>query len=333
MDLSQVLGQLPEILDKNVLVGYKNADDAGVYRLTDDIAVVFSADFFTPIVDDPYWYGAIAAANSLSDIYAMGGRPVVALNIAMFPGNPDFHPYMERIMKGGVDKMSEAGVSIIGGHTIKDKEPKFGFAVIGLINPKKIHDNSMAKPGDTLILTKPIGTGVIATGVKAGLCDADAIEEFTLSMVTLNRRASEIMLDAGVSTATDITGFGLIGHLYEVLSASRCSARLYSDRVPFFKEAVRLAERNIVPGGTIENERSWSRYVEWESNVSYTERILMNDAQTSGGLLIFVPEGRREGLAKALQGEGILSAYIGDVTGGDVGEEWRIRVKKSQSQR
>ena len=326
MDLSQVLGQLPLITDPNVLVGSSNADDAGVYRITDDTAIVFTADFFTPIVDDPYWYGAIAAANSLSDVYAMGGKPLVALNIAMFPSQAEFFPSLKKIMQGGIDKMTEAGVSIIGGHTLRDKEPKFGFAVLGVVHPDKILDNAKARPGDALILTKKIGTGIISTGVKADLCSEATIQEFTLSMATLNKRASEIMLEAGVSTATDITGFGLIGHLYEVLSASNLSARLYSNRVPIFVDAVRLIELKKVPGGTIANCKSFDPYVRWREGVSETEKFLLNDAQTSGGLLIFVPGQKKDKLVTALQKEGILAAYIGDVVSEGMEDNKRIFV-------
>jgi selenide,water dikinase len=321
-----VLGQLPQITDKNVLVDASYADDAGVYRITDDVAVVLTTDFFTPIVDDPYWFGAIAAANSLSDVYAMGGKPVVALNIAMFPNQEEFFPSLKRIMQGGIDKMTEAGVSIIGGHTIRDKEPKFGFAVLGLIHPEKILDNTKARPGDALILTKKIGTGVIASGIKAGKFNPSVIEEFTKSMATLNKRASEIMLDVGVNTATDITGFGLIGHLYEVLSASKCCARLYSKQVPFFEEAIRLADMNIVPGGTIANSKSFDPYVKWSKDVSDTTRILMNDAQTSGGLLIFVPGDKKDRLFTALKEEDILATYIGDVFSEEIKDNKRIFV-------
>jgi len=321
-----VLGQLPVITDKNVLIGSSNADDAGVYRISDEIAVVFTTDFFTPIVDDPYWYGAIAAANSLSDVYAMGGKPVVALNIAMFPDEAEFFPSLKSIMKGGIDKMTEAGVSIIGGHTIRDKEPKFGFAVLGLMHPEKILDNAKAKPGDSLILTKKIGTGIISTGIRAGLCTSGVVEELTVSMATLNKRASEIMVDVGVSTATDITGFGLIGHLNEVLTASRCSARLNSQQIPFFEDAPRLAEMSIIPGGTMENSRTFSQYVQWGKGVSHTIRILVNDAQTSGGLLIFVPSDRKDKLVSALQKENILAAHIGDVVPEDSRDNKRIFV-------
>lgn len=319
-----MLVQLPVIKDKNVLVDASNADDAGVYRITDDIAAVLTADFFTPVVDDPYWFGAIAASNSLSDIYAMGGKPLVALNIAMFPNQPEFFPHLKKIMQGGIDKMTEAGVSIIGGHTVRDKEPKFGFAVLGAIHPEKIFDNSKAKPGDSLILTKKLGTGIIAKGIKEELCSKEAIEEVTKSMSFLNKRASEIMLKVGVSTATDITGFGLIGHLYEVLSASKLSACLYSNRIPFFTEAIRLAELKKIPGGTKANRNSFETYVEWHRGISETIKFLLNDAQTSGGLLIFVPEKKRNKLINSLQKEGILAAYIGDVFSAKTKDNKRI---------
>ncbi len=324
--MSQVLGQLPAISDKNVLVGTSNADDAGIYRITDDIAVVLTTDFFTPIVDDPYSFGAISAANSLSDVWAMGGRPVVALNIAMFPNQPEFFPSLHEIMRGGIDKMAEASVSIIGGHTIRDREPKFGYTVMGIIHPDRILDNSKAKPGDCLVLTKKIGTGIISTGVKAGRCGEAAVREFTSSMLILNKRASEIMVEIGVSTATDITGFGLIGHLNEVLTASRCRARLHSGSVPFFDEAVKLVNANVAPGGTMGNLRNYAPYVDWAGDVPLSEQILMNDAQTSGGLLIFVPVARKERLMAALENEGILAAYIGDVIEGDTEDQRRITV-------
>ena len=256
----------------------------------------------------------------------MGGRAVVALNIAMFPSQPEFFPSLHKVMQGGSEKMTEAGVSIIGGHTIRDKEPKFGYTVMGLVHPDRILDNTKAKPGDALILTKKVGTGVISTGVKAGLCSGAVIEEFTLSMATLNKRASEIMLEVGVSTATDITGFGLIGHLNEVLSASRCRAHLSTGSVPFFEEAVRLVGMNKVPGGTMANFRNYSQHVMYHESVSETERILINDAQTSGGLLIFVPGEKKDMLISALRKEEILAAYIGDVMEGDAETKTRIIV-------
>lgn len=323
-----MLGLMPKITDKNVLVGSSNADDAGIYRISNQTAVVLTADFFTPIVDDPYWFGAISAANSLSDVWAMGAKPLVALNLAMFPPESEFLPLMQRVLQGGIDKMTEAGVSIIGGHTIKDKEPKFGYSIMGLVHPDKILDNSKARPGDALILTKKIGTGVISTGVKVGMCGKAAIEEVTLSMAALNKKAGEIMVKSGVSTATDITGFGLIGHLNEVLTASRCRARLKSGRVPFFDEAVKLAKDDIIPEGTNRNIKTYSPYTAWAEDVPDHERVLMNDAQTSGGLLIFVPGERRKKLAAALEKEGILAAYIGEVIDGPVKDKKRIFVER-----
>jgi len=311
-----------------VLIDSSNADDAGVYRITDDIAMVFTADFFTPIVDDPYWFGSIAAANSLSDVYAMGGRPLVSLNIAALPSGANFAEINRKIMQGGIDKMTEAGVTIIGGHTVKDKEPKFGYAVLGQIHPKQILDNTKAKPGDALILTKHIGTGIIATGLKAGRCSAETAAEFTRSMATLNKRAGEIMLSVGVSTCTDITGFGLIGHLNEVLSASVCAARIHAGRVPFFKEAVTIADNDMIPGGTRANEKIYAPYTEWSSNVTATEKVLMNDAQTSGGLLMFVPRDKKDQLVSALQKEHILAAHIGDVLDAASAGQKRIFVEK-----
>ena len=322
-----MLGQLPPIMDPNVLVGSSNADYAGVYRINGDTAAVLTVDFFTPIVDDPYMFGAIAAANSLSDVYAMGGRPVVSLNVAMFPGDPDFFPVLKQIMQGGIDKMAEAGVPIIGGHTIKDKEPKFGYMVMGLVHPDNILDNAKARPGDAIVLTKPIGTGIISTGIKAGRVGEDAIREFTKSMAALNRRASEIMVQAGVSTATDVTGFGLLGHLNEVLSASRVKANIFASRVPFFTDAEKLTAQNVVPGGTIANLKNYEPFVKWAGNVNAVHKILLNDAQTSGGLLIFVPRENLERLSRLIEEEGILAAHIGDVTEGALTAGGRISVE------
>jgi selenide,water dikinase len=311
-----------------VLVSSANSDDAGVYRISDDLAMVFTADFFTPIVDDPYSFGAIAAANSLADVYAMGGKPLVALNLAALPEGPKFADINKRIVQGGIDKMTEAGVPIIGGHTIKDKEPKFGYAILGSVHPERIHDNTKVRPGDALVLTKMIGTGVISTGIKSGKCSAATAEAFTKSMAMLNKRASEIMIEVGVSTCTDITGFGLIGHLNEALTASNRSARLHASRLPVFEEAVTLAEKGVVPGGTKGNLQNYDPSVEWSKDISMTYRLLMNDTQTSGGLLIFVPQERKDRLIAALQKEDILGAYIGDVLEGDAKGPTRIFVEK-----
>lgn len=321
-----MLGQLPAITDPNVLVGTNNADDAGVYKINDHQAVVLTADFFTPIVDDPYNFGAISAANAMSDVWAMGATPVAALNIAMFPDTPEFRPYMASIMKGGADKMTEAGVPIIGGHTIKDKEPKFGYAVLGLIHPDHIYDNSKARPGDSMILTKKIGTGIISTGVKANRCSKDAEAEATQSMLTLNKRPSEIMRAIGISTATDVTGFGLIGHMHEVLVASRLSAAVRASKAPCLSDAVKLAAQGVIPGGTKANFDSYAPYLNIAPDVTPPMLMLLADAQTSGGLLIFVPNDKRDKLISALEAEGIIAAYIGDTAAETPGEEKRINI-------
>lgn len=322
-----MLGQLPKIVDENVLVGTAYADDAGIYKITDDVAVVLSADFFTPIVDDPYWFGAIAAANALSDIWAMGGRAVCALNLAAFPGEAEFRPSLSEVIRGGSEKMSEGGVAIIGGHTIKDKEPKFGYAVLGLINPKDILDNSMAKPGDAMVLTKPLGTGIISTAIRRSIAGQDSIDEITAAMAALNRRASEIMLNVGISTATDVTGFGFIGHLWEVLNASNLTARVYAGRAPYFKDTLSFIEQNVIPGGTMANFNTFVRRVAYAEGVSEAHKILLSDAQTSGGLLIFVPQEKKDALVSALEAEGILAAHVGDTSGEEPEGERRILVE------
>lgn len=322
-----MLGQLPVFTNENVMVAADKSDDAGVYKLTDELAAVLTVDVFTPIVDDPYAYGAIAAANALSDVYAMGGRPLAALNIALAPAEPEFLPVLKEIMRGGLEKMKEAGVPVIGGHTVRDKEPKFGFAVMGTVRPGKIFDNTKGRAGDSIILTKPIGTGVISTGIRAGLHDKDAVEEFTMSMSALNRRAGELMLEHGASTATDITGFGLIGHLSEILLASGLKAGLHSGRVPYFAEALRLAAAGAIPGGTRANMRAYEPLIKWMPDVPEIHRVLMNDAQTSGGLAIFIPEDKRGALQKALRAEGITAAHIGDVSQAGAGEDIRFVVE------
>lgn len=322
-----MLGLLPEIVDPNVLVGTSYADDAGVYKITDDVAAVLTADYFTPIVDDPYWFGAIAAANALSDVWAMGGRAVCALNLASFPGEAEFQPLLKEVIRGGSEKMTEAGVSVIGGHTVKDKEPKFGYTVLGLIHPAKILNNSMARPGDAMILTKPVGTGVIATAIRGGAAGEAAVEEITRVMAALNKRPSEIMVEAGVSTATDVTGFGLVGHLLEVLNASKLLARLHAGRVPYFDAALGFAERNVVPGGTIANLQTFSPHVAFSGEVSDAEKILLNDAQTSGGLLIFVPAEKKDALVSSLEAEGFLAAHIGDTLEGKPRDGKRVIVE------
>src|SRR5436190_2899795 len=253
--LLSLLGSLPPITDPNVLVGNATADDAAVYKLSDDLALVLTTDFFTPIVDQPYDFGAIAAANALSDVYAMGGTPVAALSIVGFPDAALPPEVLGDILRGAADKAAEAGIAIVGGHTIKAEEPIFGLAVVGTISPKRVLSNDKAQPGDVLILTKPLGLGVITTAAKVGDDKLDAIGTAISIMKTLNRVASEEIVRSDVHALTDVTGFGLLGHLRNVVSASRVGARIFVDRVPVLAAARQYVEAGIAPGGTHANHR------------------------------------------------------------------------------
>ena len=310
---------MPPITDPDVLVGSATADDAAVYRLSDDLALVQSLDFFTPIVDDPYQFGQIAAANSLSDIYAMGARPLLALNIAAFPSSSLPLEILTTILRGGADKAAEAGIPIVGGHTIDDEEPKYGLAVTGLIDPKRIVTNSAARPGDHIILTKPIGTGIISSGVKADKAPRDVVERMVRVASALNRAASEVMLEVGVSAATDLTGFGLLGHLLEMSRASQVALEIRAQAVPVIEGAWPLAEAGIVPGGTKRNLAYVGPHVVWPDGMSEVEKLMLSDAQTSGGLLMAVAEARSEELRQRLEAaDGVLeAAVIGRATKSD----------------
>jgi selenium donor protein len=313
--LEQVLADLPVPDDAQVLVGLNTADDAAVYKLQDDTAIVQTVDFFTPIVDDPYHFGVIAAANAFSDIYAMGGRPVFALNIVGFPSNRLPMEILREILKGAQDKAKEAGVSIIGGHTVDDNEPKFGLAVTGLIHPEKILTNANAKPGDVLILTKPLGLGIIATAIKRGMVDKQTIEEAIGIMSTLNRKAADIMSEFKVNACTDITGFGLLGHLKEMVKASGVDAEVYAEKVPVIERAKDFITANVIPGGTLNNLDYVSACVEWPQEISRAIKIILCDAQTSGGLLISIPSNAGAKLEQALRVNNIAAASIvGQIT-------------------
>lgn len=310
--LEEVLKVLPVPFHPDILVGSDQADDAAVYRINDDQAIVQTLDFFTPIVDDPFTFGAIAAANALSDIYAMGAKPLFALNIVGFPSNRLPMEVLKAILEGASAKASEAGIQIIGGHTVDDTEPKFGMAVTGIIHPKKILRNSGAKPGDFLILTKPVGTGILATAMKRGIIsDEQTIRRSVEVMLELNKTASEIMLEYQVSTATDVTGFGLLGHLHEVTKASGVDAEIDASAVPLIPGAEEMAAAGIIPGGTQSNVEYAGRFVTWNEKVSHVKKVLLCDAQTSGGLLIFIPENQARFLMEELQTKGISSALIG----------------------
>lgn len=319
-ELTQVLRHLIPYKDANVLVDATTGDDAAVYRLTDDRALVATVDFFTPIVDDPYDFGRIAAANALSDVYAMGARPLFALNILGFPRAQLDTGALEEIVRGGAEVALQAGVAIIGGHSIDDAEPKYGLCVLAEVNPKRLVRNSGARPGDVLVLTKPLGTGVIATAIKAQRASADAIAHATASMITLNRAAAEAMLRVGVSAATDITGFGLLGHLHSMLRASGAAARVFAHRAPLIRGAYELAEAGHFPGGSRRNRQDVETAVTWDAAVPETMRMLLCDAQTSGGLLIATPADRADRLVDELMKMGApAAARIGEVTAGEPG--------------
>jgi len=311
----QVLHQLPVPHDPSLILGGSGTDDAAVYKISDDIALVQTVDYFTPIVDDPYTFGAIAAANALSDIYAMGVKPIMALNIVGFPVNELSLDILVEILRGGADKAKEAGIPIAGGHSIEDKEPKYGMVVTGLAHPDRIITNSGAKPGDVLILTKPIGTGIITTAVKAEVATQESIDAAVKVMSTLNMAAAECMTKIGVNSCTDVTGFGLLGHLYEMISASGVGAEVSYGRVPLILGTWELADDLIIPAGTSRNHEYLGDCVVWDDGVEYEEQMILCDAQTSGGLLISVPAEKSAALIESLENSGALAASrIGKIT-------------------
>jgi selenide,water dikinase len=271
--------------DENVLVGIEGFEDAGVYRITDELALVQTVDFFTPIVDDPYDFGRIAAANAFSDIYAMGARPLTAMNIVCFSPKMYDIKVLKEIIKGGADKIREAGASLLGGHSVDDQEIKYGLSVTGLVHPKKIVRNTGARPHDLLILTKPLGTGILNTGIKGDMVSEDAARKLIEVMAGLNDRAAETMRAVGAHAATDVTGFGLAGHLSEMLKDS-IGVRLFPEKIPYFKEAVDLAKSGFVPGGLYRNRDFYGKRVVGEARGFLTD--ILFDPQTSGGLLIAI---------------------------------------------
>jgi selenide, water dikinase len=310
-----VLGDLPVQHDDRVLVDYRTSDDAGVYKISEDRALVQTIDFFTPIVDDPFVYGQIAAANALSDVYAMGGRPLTALAIAAFPKDAE-RDTLRRIFAGGLDKLCEAEVVLLGGHTVQDAEIKFGYAVTGDVDPSRVLANSGARPGDALLLTKAIGTGIISTALKFGRASQAAIDAATQSMATLNRAAAGVIgtLPRGVVHAcTDITGFGLIGHASEMAAASNCSIEIEAARVPILEGVRELASGNS-PGGARTNREHFEGGVAIDAGVDSAVADLLYDPQTSGGLLIAVAPANSETLRSSLVSAGVVAARIGRVT-------------------
>jgi len=298
----------------DLLVGMENPDDAGVYRINDDLALILTLDFFTPVVDEPYLFGQIAVANALSDVYAMGGRPVLAMNIICFPQDGDIS-ILKDILKGGFDKMSEAGVLLIGGHSVDDREIKYGLSVTGTVHPRKILANRGSRPGDRLVLTKPLGTGVVATAVKADMASRQAQEKVIRSMNTLNRVPAEIMEGFAVHACTDITGFGLLGHACEMIENTAAGMVVYASRVPVFEEALEYAGMGLIPGGAYRNEKFRQTLVDTEGEIDDDRMKLMFDPQTSGGLLISLEAGEAEKLLAELHAHGIAeAAIIGEIT-------------------
>ncbi|MFP4471935.1 MAG: selenide, water dikinase SelD [Bacteroidales bacterium] len=313
--LERVLKDLPKVTDKNVLVGPDTSDDAAVYQISEDTALVQTLDFFTPVVDDPYYFGAIAAANALSDIYAMGAKPLFALNIVGFPDARLPMQVLKDILKGASDKAAEAGIFVLGGHTVEDTEPKFGMVVTGSVHPKKILTNAGAKPGDVLVLTKPIGTGIIATAVKNGLAEPSVAQIALQTMAALNDKAAQMMKEFDVHACTDVTGFGLLGHLKEVVEASGVVAEIIAGQVPLIDGAWDLAASGSIPGGTKNNLDFVSEIVRWDEQIPEVMKMLLCDAQTSGGLLVSLPaEDALKYIAQLNKDFGIAAMEIGTIT-------------------
>ena len=311
--LEAVLAKMPIPSDSRVLVGTETGDDAAVFSLNKDIALVQTVDFFTPIVDDPYQFGAISAANSLSDIYAMGAIPLFALSIVGFPSNRLPISVLEDLLRGAYDKAAEAGIAIIGGHTVDDTEPKFGLAVTGSIDPNKVLTNANAQPGDKLVLTKPIGTGIITTAIKQGMASERDSEEVFRVMAQLNNTGAELLQTIRAHACTDITGFGLLGHLLGMVRGSHVSAIISADSVPLLKNVYSLAASGIVPGGTKNNQDYTNPFTKYVKNISDTTRLLLNDAQTSGGLLVSLDEKKSAIFIKSMEKKGISVNLIGEI--------------------
>lgn len=296
------------------MVGLETSDDAGVYQLNDEVALVQTVDFFTPIVDDPFTFGQIAAANALSDVYAMGGTPLTALNLVAFPIKALSLSILKEILRGGLSKMEEAGVALIGGHTVEDPEIKYGLSVTGIVHPNKILTNAKAKVGDQLVLTKPLGTGIISTALKGGMASEDAVKRMVESMITLNRKASEKMRTFGANACTDITGFSFIGHALEMAIASQVGMVIQSKNIPIFQEAMEYSRLGLIPGGAHSNRQFFSCRAEVHSNVPALLIDILYDPQTSGGLLISLPTDGAERLVETLKKEGDLySSIVGQV--------------------
>lgn len=299
--MAQVLCHLPKIQNEKLIVGLHTSDDAAVYQLNDETAIIQTLDFFTPVVDDPYMYGQIAAANSLSDVYAMGGEPIMAMNIVCFPTCLPMD-LLTAILKGGADKVAEAGALLVGGHSVDDNEPKYGLSVTGLVHPLKVVSNAGAKPGDLLILTKPLGTGILNTALKAEMLDRDQVNDLMNTMAALNKEAAKAMQQIGANACTDITGFGFIGHAYEMAKASGVTLAIESGKIPVMKGAAEYAEMGLVPAGTYANKKYIRDKIKYSPSLSPVLEDLLFDPQTSGGLLISVNKEKAQDLLDLLEG-------------------------------
>ncbi|MCF8106616.1 MAG: selenide, water dikinase SelD [Desulfohalobiaceae bacterium] len=300
--------------DSNVLVGLDRADDAGVYKISEEIALIQTVDFFTPIVDEPYWFGQIAAANALSDVYAMGGIPKTAMNLVGFPVKTMDMSVLREMLQGGLDKLKEADVVLVGGHSVEDNELKYGLSVTGLVHPQRVITKQNMRPADRLILTKPLGTGIVNTALKGGLAGKELVQRVTLLMAQLNRIAAEVMADFEVHACTDVTGFGLLGHLAEMVVDSGLGVELEAARIPLIPEALEFASMGIIPAGSYKNKEFRAAAIDIKAGVGQAVQDLLYDPQTSGGLLISLDAGEAEELLRALQARGLTdSAVIGRV--------------------
>lgn len=300
--------------DDRVIVGLDRADDAGVYKISDDLALIQTVDFFTPVVDDPYWFGQIAAANALSDVYAMGGTPKTAMNLVAFPVKEMELEILRQIIQGGLDKLTEAEVVLIGGHSIEDKELKYGLSVTGFVHPERVITKKNLRPGDRLVLTKPLGTGIVNTAIKARMASADLTDKVTRLMASLNRDATAIMSRFDVHACTDVTGFGLLGHLAEMVYGSGMSVQVFSEKVPVIPEALEFASMGLIPAGAYKNREFRESMITFAESVDRSRQDVLVDPQTSGGLLISTSGDQADTLVKALQDEGISdTTEIGEI--------------------
>lgn len=319
--LLPLLGKIPFFSDANVLVGSATADDAAIYKLSDELALVLTTDFFTPIVDRPYDFGAVAAANAISDVYAMGGTPRTALNLVGFPDQKLGVEVLADILRGAADKAAEAGIAIVGGHTIKSEEPIFGLAVVGTVHPQRAWTNAGARPGDALVLSKPLGLGIISTAAKNNEDRLGAIEDAIRVMTTLNRSAAEVFAKFEVHAATDVTGFGLLGHLRNMTSASGVTAEISARAVPVLPAAVEYVQAGIAPGGTHANWRFLADWVAYDAVIAKETQLLLCDAQTSGGLLVAIPAAQADAAVAGLRAAGLGSAAcVGRIPGAGKGQ-------------